>query len=386
MNRRQFLCTAALSAGAAGLARPASLSALGSLPPARPLRILILGGTGFIGPYQVRYAVERGHTVTVFNRGRRQVGLPDGVEHLQGDRNGQLDALKGRKWDVVIDNPTTLPVWVRDSGSLLRDAADRYIFVSTISVYADTSRPGMDETAPLARYEGADAMAETQDGVRQTPALYGQLKALSEQEAEKWFPGRTAIVRPGLIVGPGDPTDRFTYWPVRVARGGEVLAPGEPSDPVQFIDARDLSEWIIRLAEQGSVGVFNATGPASPLGIGTMLETLRPLASTPVRFTWADADFLAEHKVRPWGDLPVWVPPREGTAGFARVSIQKALASGLTFRPLGETARETLAWHRTRPAPEQAKLRAGLSPEREAEILAALHASRAGAKAKAPAR
>ena len=377
MNRRQFLRTAALSAGAASFSTPASLFASGNRPSGAPLRILILGGTGFIGPYQVRYAVERGHTVSVFNRGRRQADLPDGVEHLQGDRNGQLDALRGRKWDVVIDNPTTLPVWVRDAASLLRESADRYIFVSTISVYADTSRPGMDETSAVARYEGADAMAETQDSVRQNPQLYGQLKALSEQEAEKWFPGRTAIVRPGLIVGPGDPTDRFTYWPVRVAQGGEVLAPGTPADPVQIIDARDLSQWIIRLAEQRSVGVFNATGPASPLGIGTMLEALRPLASTPVRFTWVNADFLEEHKVRPWADLPVWVPPRGDSEGFAQVSIRRALAAGLSFRPIRETGRDTLAWHRTRPEAEQAKLRAGLSPEREAEVLAAWHASRA---------
>ena len=191
------------------------------------LRILILGGTGFIGPYQVRYAVARGHKVTVFNRGKHQADLPDSVEHLQGDRNDNLESLKGREWDVVIDNPTTLPKWVRDSGSLLKGAARQYVLISTISVYADFSHQGMDESSTLLKYQGKDAMAEKEV----TPELYGPLKALSEQEAEKWFPGKTTIIRPGLIVGPGDTSDRFTYWPVRIDRGGEILAPGTLSVP-----------------------------------------------------------------------------------------------------------------------------------------------------------
>ena len=217
----------------------------------KPLRLLILGGTGFTGPFQVRYALERGHKVTVFNRGKTHPGeTPKEVEQLIGDRNGQLDALKNRKWDVVIDNPTSAPVWVRDAAQILKGNVDRYVFISTISVYADTSKPGTDETAPLAKYNGPDAMKESRESIIASKfQLYGPLKALSEQEAEKWFPKQTLIVRPGLIVGPRDETDRFSYWPVRIDRGGEVLAPGDPSDPVQFIDGRDLAEWVIRMVE-----------------------------------------------------------------------------------------------------------------------------------------
>jgi 2'-hydroxyisoflavone reductase len=221
---------------------------------AKSLRILILGGTGFTGPFQVKYALARGHKVTVFNRGKTHPGeLPEGVEQLIGDRDtGQLDALKGRKWDVVIDIPTTFPKWVHDAAAILKGNVNRYIFISTISVYADDSKPGMDETAPVAKYTGANAMKETRDTLIASKfALYGPLKALSEREVEKWFPGKSLIIRPGLIVGPGDESDRFTYWPVRIDRGGEVLTPGDPSDPVQFIDARDLAEWTIRMVEQG---------------------------------------------------------------------------------------------------------------------------------------
>lgn len=379
IDRRRFL-TALASAGVASLAGFSRAAALGRAPvpaPGAPLRILILGGTGFIGPYQVRYAVERGHRVTVFNRGRRQTDLPEGVEHLTGDRNGDLESLRGREWDVVIDNPTTLPVWVRDAASLLRDSAGQYIFISTLSVYAETSRPGMDEGTPLARYAGPDPMAETVESYgRSAGELYGPLKALSEQEAERWFPGRTTVIRPGLIVGPGDPTDRFTYWPVRVSRGGEVLAPGTSGDPVQVIDARDLAEWVIRMAEQNATGIYNATGRA--LEIGRMLESMRGGAEQPVSFTFVDADFLQAQGVRPWSDMPVWLPPRGERAGLTRVSIDRALARGLAFRPIETTARDTLRWFQTLPAERKAQLQAGLAPEREAEVLRAWH-GRSGA-------
>src|SRR5437016_6177175 len=211
----------------------------------KPLRILILGGTGFTGPFQVKYALSRGHKVTVFNRGKTHPGeLPKDAEQLIGDRNGQLDALKGRKWDVCIDIPTTLPVWVHNAAQILQGNVDRYVFISTISVFSDVSKVNMDESGPLAEYKGTDAMKETQETLRASiSGLYGPLKALSEKETEKWFPGKALIIRPGLIVGPGDESDRFTYWPVRVARGGEVLAPGTPHDPVPFIHARDLAEW-----------------------------------------------------------------------------------------------------------------------------------------------
>jgi 2'-hydroxyisoflavone reductase len=368
MQRRDFLRGAA-AMGVMPFLRPRAPAHGAS----EPLRILILGGTGFIGPYQVRYAVERGHQVSVFNRGRSQADLPPAVEHLTGDRNGDLAALRGRSWDVVIDNPTTLPVWVRDAALLLRDRVPHYVFISTISVYSDTSRPGMDETGPLARYEGADPLAETMESFnRNVGQLYGPLKAAAEREAERWFPGRTTVIRPGLIVGPGDPSDRFTYWPVRISRGGEVLAPGTPADPVQVIDARDLAEWTIRMVEARALGTYNATG--RPLGVGAMLEAMIPLAERPVRLTFVDGEFLEDRGVQPWSHMPVWVPPTGDSAGFTRLSVERATARGLTYRPVGATAADTLAWFRTLPAERQAQLRAGITPEREAEVLRAWHA------------
>ena len=361
-------------------AEPAGVSAPGySYEPGdvgkapKPLQILILGGTGFTGPYQVKYALARGHKVTVFNRGQTHPGeLPPEVEQLTGDRNGQLDALKGRKWDVAIDNPTMLPKWVRDAAEILKGNVERYVFISTISVYGENTKAGIDETAPVAKYEGKDAMAETRDTVVASQfALYGPLKALSEAEAEKWFPGKALVIRPGLIVGPRDESDRFTYWPVRIDRGGEVLAPGNPADPVQFIDGRDLAEWTIRMVEQGETGIYNATGPATPLGVGGMLEGIKSALGSEAKFTWVPADFLEKQKVAPWSDMPVWVPPSGEEGGLGAVSIKKALAKGLTFRPLAVTARDTLAWFKSQPKERQEKLKSGITPEREAEVLAA---------------
>ena len=336
-TRRTFIKLSAAASGAFGLGIR-STRLLGETS-VKPLRILILGGTGFTGPYQVRYALSRGHKVTTFNRGKTHPGeLPSEVEQLIGDRNGKLDALKGRKWDVVIDNPTTLPAWVRDAAEILKGNVDRYVFISTISVYADTSK-GVDETAPLAKYEGADPYKETLEAMKASGyKTYGPLKALSEQEAEKWFPGKTLIIRPGLIVGPGDETDRFTYWPVRLDRGGEVLAPGAPTDPVQFIDARDLAEWTIRMAENRETGIYNATGPAKPLGIGEMLDQIKGALKSDAKFTWVPAECLKEQKVEAWSDIPVWAGDE---LGLARTNINRALGKGLTFRPLTETARDT---------------------------------------------
>jgi 2'-hydroxyisoflavone reductase len=365
ITRRSFVVTAAAVTGAAALAQLPTLSAS-----PKPLRILILGGTGFTGPHQVRYAVSRGHKVTVFNRGKTNPNsVPAGVERLQGDRsNGTLDALKNREWDAVIDVPSTLPRWVRDAATLLKDSAGQYVFVSTISVYKDNSKPGMDETAALMELE--DPTVETVSG-----GNFGGLKALSEKEAEKAFPGRTTIIRPGLIVGEGDNSDRFTYWPVRIARGGEVLAPGNPSDPVQFIDARDLAEWIIRMVEQKAFGTYNATGPAHPLTMGEMLYGIKAVTTAGAQFTWVPASFLEAQKVEPWSDMPVWIPPAGDMTGFAAVSIKRALDKGLTFRSLADTTQATLAFHESRPAERKAKLRAGITPEREAEVLAAWKAS-----------
>jgi len=335
----------------------------------KSLRILILGGTGFTGPYQVRYALSRGHKVTTFNRGKTHPGeLPNEVEQLIGDRNGQLDALKNRQWDVAVDNPTTLPAWVRDAAQILKGNVKRYVFISTISVYGEI-KTGPNEEAPTEKYEGADPYKETLEAMKAGGyKTYGPLKALSEKEAEKWFPGKTLIIRPGLIVGPRDETDRFTYWPVRIDRGGEVLAPGSPDDPVQFIDARDLAEWTIRMVENGDTGIYNATGPAKALGIGGMLDGTKAALKSEAEFTWASEEFLTQQKVQPWSDMPVWTGKE---SGLARAKIDRELSKGLKFRPLAETTRDTLAWFKSQPRDRQAKLRAGVTPEREAEVLAA---------------
>jgi 2'-hydroxyisoflavone reductase len=360
--------------GVSALSSDAFAGAISKTP--KSLRILILGGTGFTGPFQVRYALDRGHRVTVFNRGRTHPGeLPKEAEQLIGDRNGKLDALKGRTWDVVIDNPTSIPVWVRDAAQILQGNVERYVFISTISVYADTSKQGIDESAPLAKYKGADAMKETNATLRANiNDLYGPLKALSEAEAEKWFPGKALLIRPGYIVGPGDESDRFTYWPVRVERGSEVLAPGSPADPIQIIDARDLAEWTIRMVEQGTVGSFNAVGPKSKLGMGEMLDVMKKTTKSNASFTWVDDEFLKSEKII--DDIPIWTSTHGTEIGYSTVNIKKAVRQGLTFRPLAETTRATLEWFRKQTPERQAKLRAGIKPERETEVLAHWHAKK----------
>src|SRR2546429_6558365 len=289
MDRRRFLkmCTAS------AVALRATSTSLFAEKTAKPLRILILGGTGFTGPYQVRYALSRGHRVTTFNRGKTHPGeLPNEVEQLVGDRNGQLDALKGREWDVAIDNPTTLPAWVRDAAQILKGNVERYVFISTISVYADT-KEGADENAPLAKYDGADPYKETLEAIKASGyKTYEPLKALSEKETEKWFPEKALIIRPGLIVGPRDETDRFTYWPVRIDPSGDALAPGKPSDPIQFIDARDLAEWTIRMVENRETGIYNAVGPAKPLMIGEMLDQIKGALTSDAKLSLVSEEFF----------------------------------------------------------------------------------------------
>jgi 2'-hydroxyisoflavone reductase len=389
-TRRDVLKAAA--AGAVGLSVSSSLSlaqAPTPTPPPRqpaweprpapierspkPLRILILGGTGFTGPFQVRYALARGHKLTLFNRGRRPKEWPGQVEELVGDRNtGKLDVLAGREWDVCIDNPTSLPFWVRDVGQVLKGKVGQYIFTSTLSVYASEREVGADETAALAEYKGADPMKETMESLRaDVEGLYGPLKALSEKEAQTWFPGITTIIRPTLIVGPGDDSDRFTYWPVRLQRGGTVLAPGDGSDPVQYIDARDLAEWTIRMAEARTFGTFNAAGPDFELTMMQMLLGVRAATTAGARLQWVPVDFLEQQKVQAWSDMPAWVPAGPDTRGFSTRSIKRALAAGLTFRPLARTALDTLAWFTSLPTDRQATLRAGIKPDREREVLAA---------------
>lgn len=342
--------------------------------PGRARKILVLGGTSFIGPHQVQYALDRGHEITLFNRGRTNSDLFPGVEKLIGDRNGQLDALRGRRWDVVIDNSATDPEWVRQSAALLKDTVDRYFYVSSRSAYRHFRQIPMTADAPTFTFESTGVDPST-PGNR---LPYGLAKAESERAALAHFGDRAVIIRPGLIIGPRDDTDRFTYWPVRIHRGGEVLAPGDGTDGVQIIDARDLSEWMVRLAEADTTGTFNAVGPAWGRSFAEFLHGIRAVTTAETRFVWADTDFLLAQGVRPYTDLPVWMPARDDNAGFARFDLSPEVEAGLTFRPLAETAADTLEYHFSRPPERQAALRAGMKEEREAEILAAWRASKGG--------
>ena len=374
-TRRDLLKMTALAAGVAGLAQ-AGVGFAAESAPAKKLKILILGGTGFTGPHQIRYALARGHEITVFNRGKRPNEFSGRVEELTGDREvNDYKSLAGeREWDVVIDNPTSFPHWVRDAAAVLKGRTKHYIFISTISVYADSATIGREAKSPLAKYEGKDAMAEKITDLRANMELYGPLKALSEAEAEKQFPGITTVIRPGLIVGPGDPTDRYTYWPVRLAQGGDVAAPGDGSDPVQYIDGRDLAEWTIRMAEQRAFGIYNGVGPDYELTMAQLLHGIRATNTAGARLHWIPTAFLEKQEVTPWGDMPVWIPGQGESAGFHRNDISASLAKGLTFRPVATTAADTLAWFRTLPAERQAKLGAGISAEREKALLAAYRA------------
>jgi 2'-hydroxyisoflavone reductase len=360
-TRRDFIGTV----GAVGAA--VSLPGSRLVVPGRQagLKILILGGTGFIGPWQVQYALDRGHTVTLFNRGKTNPALFPTVEKLIGDRGtGDLKALEGRQWDAVIDNSAYDPVWVEGSAKLLTKSVRQYVYVSTRSVYADTSRIPMTIEAPVWTYESAKVKPGDQ-------LPYGLAKALGEQAAQKYFPDRTLIVRPGLIIGPGDLTDRFTYWPVRIERGGEVLAPGDGTDPVQIIDARDFGEWTIRLIEKNTNGVYNVVGPRTPRSFAELLHGIKAVTTSEATFTWVDTDFLIKNQVRPYQEMPVWQPARDGKEGFARFDLSREVALGLTFRPLAVTAKDTLDYYHAQPTERQATLRAGLSAEREREVLAA---------------
>jgi 2'-hydroxyisoflavone reductase len=360
----------------------AASSALGTEHAPKPLKILILGGTGLTGPHQVRYALSRGHKVAVFNRGRRNDRLPPGVTQLIGDRNQhQMDALRGADWDAVIDNPVSLPFWVRDAAQVLKDHTNQYVFISTISVYDTKGQTLIDEQSPLLEYHGGDPLAMTDEQFfKNMNDLYGPMKTASEREATKWFGNRTTIVRPTLIVGPGDGSFRFTYWPYRIAKGGEILAPGDGTDLIQIIDARDLAEWTIRLVEDGTTGVFNAAGPRSPLTMAEQLYGIRGALNgdREVKFTWVPADFLAAQKVSMWQDMPTWVPKSDSDYASTHVANAKAVAAGLTFRPLGISAVDALAWFDAAPdkAREQMLKQAGLPPEREQAVLSAWHASR----------
>jgi 2'-hydroxyisoflavone reductase len=374
-SRRDFLRTTAAGALGAGLApllgcaasrradaAPAPAGAAPARAP-RPLRLLVLGGTGFIGPHLVRHAVARGHDVTIFTRGRRQADLPAGVTHLVGDRNGQLGALAGKRWDAVIDDSATNPDWVRQSTALLKDSVGRYLFTSSTGVYYPYLKRGVTEADPVRL-----TITDPNDGSES----YGVRKAQCERVTLDTFGERGVVVRPTYIVGPGDTTDRFPYWPVRLARGGEVLAPGKRDDAAQLVDVRDLAAFMVRLLEDGRAGTYNAAGPREPLTIERFLETARAAVNPSARLTWVDDyDFLAAHEI---DGLVPWVLQRGNEYGHMSVRNDRAVAAGLTFRPIADTVRDTLAWWPTVPEARRTSPRFALTPEQEAKALADWHA------------
>ena len=327
------------------------------------MQLLIIGGTRFLGRALVDEALAAGHSITLFNRGQSNPGLYPDVEQIHGNRDGGLGALAGRRWDAVIDTCGYVPRIVRAAADALAEAVEHYTFISSLSVYADPLPISADEDAPPATI--ADETVEEITG-----ETYGALKALCERTAAEGMGGRALSVRSGLIVGPHDASDRFNYWPARVARGGEVLAPESPDYGVQFIDVRDLARWTLRATEQRLTGPYNVTGPERPLPLGNLLDTARAVTGSDARFTWVSGTFLLEQGVGPFVELPLWVPSED--AGFNNFAIGRALAAGLTFRPVEETVRDTLAWLATRPADHVG--RAGLPAEREAELLRLWHA------------
>jgi 2'-hydroxyisoflavone reductase len=327
----------------------------------------MLGGTVFLGRHLVDAALAAGHQVTLFNRGRHGAEIFPQVEKLRGDRDGGLDALAGRRWDAVIDTCGYVPRLVRASAELLASSVEHYTFISSISVYRDLDQAPVDENSPVGIL--ADPTVEEITG-----ETYGPLKALCEQAAEAAMPGRLLHVRPGLIVGPHDPTDRFTYWPWRVVQGGNVLAPGRPERRVELIDGRDLAAWILRAVEARRTGVYNATGPAHELTMGDLLQICRQAAGGHATLTWVEEAFLLANGVAPWSELPLWLP--ESDNGVMAVDCGRATAAGLEFRPLAETVQDTLAWLRADKAPAEGdlsniELHAGMARAREAELLAA---------------
>jgi 2'-hydroxyisoflavone reductase len=357
MERRTFLQTMLAASAYACASGPRAVAT-------RPKKkILILGGTGFIGPAIVEVAREHGHTVTLFNRGKTNPGMFTDIEQLRGDRDGKLDALKGRTWDAVIDDAGYVPRVVQQSVDLLKDAVGQYLFVSTISVYQDES-PVLDESRPRQQLAPEDAKTE------EVMKHYGALKAACEDTVTAAYGARALLVRPGLIVGPRDPTDRFSYWPVRLDQGGTVLAPGDGSDPVEMVDVRDLAAFIIELVEQGGGGTYHAAGPGNLTMFG-MLQACQQATPAKSELVWVPWPFLEKQKVAPWSDMPVWVPLKEA-GGLSTLSPAAAVAKGLRFRPIFETARDTLAWwHTLAPERRAQPMKAGISAAREAELLAA---------------
>lgn len=343
-----------------------SLAAVRAASGAAKKRILILGGTGFLGPATVEVVRKRGHELTLFNRGKTRPGLFPDIEQLHGDRDpdkgGGIKALAGRKWDVVIDNSAYYPRHVSASAKLLAPNISQYIIISTLSVYKDNSIEGQDESAAVATIP--DPTVET---MGKNFENYGALKALCEKAAEEAMPERVTVVRPGYIVGPDDPSGRFTYWPVRFDRGGEVLVPGAPSDPVQLIDVRDLGAWLVTLAEKGAVGTFNALGPEKRLSWGSFIDACKAVAPGGTTTLWLPGEWVSK-----LGEevFPIWSPYMADSRGFHTWKNERAVKAGLKFRPYRDTIKDTLAWYKTQSEGGRTRL-AGPTPEKEKEILAA---------------
>lgn len=343
MTRRRFLKTAAI-AGAASLAASAQ--------PATARRLLVLGGTGFLGRHVTELALQRGYQVTLFHRTDSKSDLYPQARSLIGDRDLGFPEIDGSDFDFVIDTSGQKPRWLDDSTRALR-GCKRYLFVSTISVYRSSAHP-LSEDSPVVSPDGVDL-----DSLG--PGTYAGRKIASEAKVLQNCGPRALIVRPCVIAGPYDATDRFTYWAERLERGGEILAPHAAGEPVQWIDARDLSMWMLQALEADLEGIFNLCGPAAPTGFGQFLQSLRPDA----RLVWVSKEFLEANNVQPWADLPLWVPSASDSAGFTQVSAARALRHGLRLRSARATARDTLVWRKTDPQP----LRAGLTPDREREVL-----------------
>ena len=322
--------------------------------------ILIIGGTRFLGRALVDSALERGHKVTLFNRGQSNPDIYPDVEQIHGDRNTDIEKLGKRKWDAVVDTCGYFPRVVKLSAEYLADKVDRYVFISSISAYKETTEIGADENAPVATLE--DPTVEEITG-----ETYGGLKVLCELAAEAALPGRTINIRPGLIVGAHDPTNRFTYWPVRIRKGGDVLAPNSPEYPSQIIDVRDLADWTIVLIENGAAGYYNATGPDYPLTLGRIFETCKQVTGSDANFLWAEDAFLQENEIGAWMEMPLWIPSEEGRA-LMQVSVQKAIDAGLKFRTLEDTIQSTLDWYDSINGDEK-QWNAGLASEKEATVL-----------------
>lgn len=344
------------------------------------MRILIIGGSRFLGRHLVSTALARDHEVTIFNRGQHTAEQSTDVETIHGDRNHDLGKLKDRRWDAVVDTCGFLPRSVTASAETLANSVDNYVFISSQSVYADVSTIGVDEDAPLKKLTDDQLQkANALDSSGQISAviygeMYGGLKALCEGAAEEVMPGRVLNVRPGLIVGPYDYTDRFTYWVVRIAEGGEVLAPGRPDQFVQFIDVRDLAEWILNITEKKLTGIYNANGLPGKLSMQDVLEESKAVSGSDATFTWVDEKFLLEENVAAWMEMPLWLAEEVAPhlKGFMFVNSDKAVGDGLTFRSLSETVRDTLTWHQANQA--NAKLKAGIDRNRERDLLKRFHA------------